>query len=125
MSQSHFIFFPFLLLLIFSANSYALEWQDLWQTQDQQAEKAFQRNQYEQAAEQFSQAPWKAAAQYESGQYQQALETLNDIQTSDGFAITVDEYIGYSIDAQNNYWGSKSGPYHSTNKDGEGDTPTF
>jgi Ca-activated chloride channel family protein len=84
MSQGHNLFFPFL-LLIFSTNSYALEWQDLWQTQDQQAENAFQQKQYEQAAEQFSQAPWKAAAQYESGQYQQVLETLNDMQSGDAF----------------------------------------
>jgi len=46
----------------------------------------------------------------------------NDIYGNDGYAISVTEYSGYSIDATQNYWGSKSGPYHSTkNRDGKGD----
>jgi hypothetical protein len=37
--------------------------------------------------------------------------------------ITCDQFEGCSIDAQNNYWGAPSGPYHPTlNPGGQGDT---
>jgi Ca-activated chloride channel family protein len=65
-------------------NSYALEWQDLWNTKDQQAQMNFQQQRYGQAATQFDNPEWKAAAHYKSGDFAQAAESLQDIQTSDG-----------------------------------------
>jgi Ca-activated chloride channel family protein len=62
-------------LLPYPEPSYALEWNDLWQTQNQQAHKAFNQTNYQQAAEQFNNPQWKAAAQYKAGQFEQALET--------------------------------------------------
>lgn len=62
----------------------ALDWQSLWQTADQRAQQAFAEQHYDQAAEQFNNPEWRAAAQYKAGQYQQAAETLKDTQTADG-----------------------------------------
>ncbi len=70
-----------LLLLPLPKNSYAFEWQDLWQTKNQQAQQAFQNNQYEKAADLFDNADWKAAAEYKAGQYDKALENLKDAKT--------------------------------------------
>lgn len=78
----------FILILIFllphpkMAN--ALEWNDWWQTQDQQAQQAFKQDNFQQAAEQFNHLQWKATAQYKSGQFEQAVESLQDTQTADG-----------------------------------------
>lgn len=57
-----------LLLLPFPETGYALEWQDLWQTRDQQAAQAFNNEQFDRAAKLFENPDWKAAAQYKSGQ---------------------------------------------------------
>lgn len=74
-----------LLLLPLPKNSYAYEWQDLWQTKDQQAQQAFAKQDFAKAAEQFKNPDWQAAAQYKAGQYQQAADTLKNPQTADGF----------------------------------------
>lgn len=74
----------FLLLLPFSEPGHALEWKDLWQTQNQQAQHSYQQKNYQQAADQFNSPQWKAAAQYKADQYQQASETLKDDQSATG-----------------------------------------
>ncbi|WKJ90743.1 VWA domain-containing protein [Methylomonas montana] len=65
-------------------DSYALDWQSLWQTPNQRAQQAFNQQQYQQAADQFDNPDWRAAAQYKAGQYQQAAETLKDTQNAEG-----------------------------------------
>jgi Ca-activated chloride channel family protein len=65
-------------------NAHALDWQSLWETNDQRAQKAFQQQQYDQAAKAFDNPDWRAAAQYKAGQYQEAAETLKGSQTADG-----------------------------------------
>ena len=70
-----------LLLLPLPKNSYAFEWQDLWQTKNQQAQQAYQNNQFEAAANLFDNPDWKAAAEYKAGQYDKALDHLKDPQT--------------------------------------------
>ena len=65
-----------LLLLPLPKNSYAMEWKDLWQNKDQQAEQAYKNNQFEQAASLFENSNWKAAANYKAGAYDKALENL-------------------------------------------------
>ena len=57
-----------LVLLPFPQESQALSWQDLWQTPDQQAQEKYNQGQYQQAAEQFTDAAWQAAARYQSEQ---------------------------------------------------------
>ncbi len=67
-----------LLILPFPKNSYALEWQDLWRTKDQQGQQAYQEKDYKKAAEQFKNSDWQAAAHYKAGEYEQALQKLQD-----------------------------------------------
>jgi Ca-activated chloride channel family protein len=63
----------------------AMSWQDLWETQDQQATKAFQSQNYTDAAQQFSNPSWKAAAQYKSGDYEAAAESYANQQNASGY----------------------------------------
>lgn len=76
---------PLVMLLSTPQDSYAFDWPDLWQTQDQQAQQSFDQQQYEQAQQQFQSPEWKAAAQYKAGNYQQAIETLSSVKTADSF----------------------------------------
>lgn len=66
------------LILPLPKNSYALDWQDAWQTKNQQAQQAFQQQDYAKAAEQFDNPDWKAAAYYKAGDYAKALESLKN-----------------------------------------------
>ena len=63
----------------------ALSWQDLWQTPNQQAAKAFAQQNYVQAAEQFGDPRWKASALYRAGHYAEAAELLKTGQAADDF----------------------------------------
>jgi len=74
----------FICLLPFPETSYALEWKDLWQTQDQQAQQSFKQGNYQQAAEQFGDPQWKAASQYKAGQFEKTSETLNQDASATG-----------------------------------------
>ncbi|MFT7414175.1 MAG: Ca-activated chloride channel family protein [Methylophagaceae bacterium] len=71
---------PLFVLMNYPQQSYAVEWQDLWQTPDQQAQQAFNQQQYEQAATQFQSPQWQAAAQYKAEKYQQAADTLQPLE---------------------------------------------
>jgi len=62
------------LMLMEPQHSYALGWDDLWKTKDQQGEALLQNNQAQQAAETFQRQDWKAAAQYRAGDYKAAAE---------------------------------------------------
>lgn len=72
-----------LLILPLPKNSYALGWQDLWQTKDQQAQQAYRKKDYAKAAEQFENPDWKAAAEYKAGQ--QELGEMKTPKTAAGF----------------------------------------
>ena len=76
--------FAFICLLPFPKPSYALEWKDLWQTHDQQAQQAFKQKKYQQASEQFDSLQWKAASQYKAGMIKEAAETLNKDESAIG-----------------------------------------
>ena len=56
----------FIFLLPLPENSYAFEWQDLWQTRQQQAQQEYLNGNYPQAAEQFNDPAWQAAARYKA-----------------------------------------------------------
>ena len=73
-----------LVILPFPNTSQAFEWNDLWQNQDQQAQKDFTQENFQKAAEKFDNLQWKAAAQYKAEEYQQAAETLQNEQSADG-----------------------------------------
>ncbi|MCP3674311.1 MAG: VWA domain-containing protein, partial [Gammaproteobacteria bacterium] len=57
-------------------------WKNLWQTADQQAAVAFQKNEHKSAADLFQQQDWKSAAMYKSGQYNAANDLLSNTNTS-------------------------------------------
>lgn len=67
-----------LVLLPLPKNSYAFTWQDLWQSKDQQAQQAYNQQDYKQAATLFENPDWQAAAHYKAGQYEQAAASLKD-----------------------------------------------
>ncbi|MDB2410554.1 VWA domain-containing protein [Pseudomonadales bacterium] len=55
------------------------EWQNLWQTPDQQAYALEQQKRHSEAAQLFKDEAWKGISEYQSGDYQQALETLSQL----------------------------------------------
>lgn len=57
-------------LLPIPKNSYALDLQNLWKTPDQQAQKIYEKHDYAKAAEKFENPDWKAAAQYQAGNFE-------------------------------------------------------
>ncbi len=60
------------LVMFPSEQAQAIEWQDLWQTPDQQAQKLLQQGDTSKAAETFENPNWKATANYKAGNYEQA-----------------------------------------------------
>lgn len=60
----------------------ALEWRDLWLTPDQQAQRALQSGDAKAAAERFEHPAWKAAAEYKSGNFEQAAKSLESMDTA-------------------------------------------
>ena len=75
----------FIVFLIPSQNAEAFEWNDLWITKDQQAQKRLDQGDHNGAAELFESPAHKANAQYMSGQFESAAEnygqgeTVNDL----------------------------------------------
>lgn len=54
-------------------------WNTLWSTPDQQAARAFERDDVAQAAQQFENSEWKAAAYYRAGEYEQSIAALTEV----------------------------------------------
>ncbi|MGL6352077.1 MAG: VWA domain-containing protein [Aeromonas sp.] len=71
-------------LMFAPKDAHASLWQDLWQTQDQQAMKAYQSQDYQRAAEQFTNPQWRGSAQYKAGEYEQALNTFSQDSSAQG-----------------------------------------
>ena len=73
-----------LLLLVESPKSVAFEWQDLWQTADQQGQQLLQQGDAKQAAKTFEDPNWQGAANYRAGNYKEAIKAFenNDDATS-------------------------------------------
>jgi len=67
------------LLLYLPSPSHALEWRDLWQRGDQQANAAMQQNHFDEAAGKFDDPAWRAAAQYRAGKFDAAANTLKTL----------------------------------------------
>jgi len=61
----------------------AVDWNSLWKNTNQQAVDKLQDGEPEQAAKLFTDPEWKAAAEYKSGHYQQAVEQLKHIDTAE------------------------------------------
>ena len=71
--------FVFLLTIMPIDNSvYALDWNDLWKTRDQQAKEAMESGDYDKAIELFEDSEWLAAAHYKAGNYRQSANGYNN-----------------------------------------------
>jgi len=51
-------------------------WQDLWQTNDQQAQQHYNQENFQGAAQQFENSQWQGSAHYKAGNYQEALDSF-------------------------------------------------
>ncbi|MFT3931458.1 MAG: VWA domain-containing protein [Spongiibacteraceae bacterium] len=102
------------LLLIFlipysmpsQASELEWKWRDLWQRPDQQAQQDFNAGNSKVAAEKFNDPQWRAAAQYRSGDYSAAAQSLQNIDTADshynrGNALAHDGKLEEAISAYN------------------------
>lgn len=61
--------------------SFAFTWHDLWRRPDQQAAQALAKGKPGEAADLFQNPHWRAVAQYKSGHYQQAVDSLQKFDT--------------------------------------------
>ena len=73
-----------LILSLWSTESRAMGWQDLWQRPDQQAAAALAQGDPQKAAELFQSPQWKGTAQYRAGDYVGAARTLAEAKTAAG-----------------------------------------
>ena len=72
--------FPlFILASGWSPTSYALDWNSLWATPNQQGMKNIESGNAEAASKQFEDPHWKGFSQYQSGDYPGAIETLSTL----------------------------------------------
>lgn len=55
----------------------ALSWAGLWWTADQQGQREFQREEYVQAAEKFTDPMWQGTAWYRAGEFQKAAQAFS------------------------------------------------
>ena len=67
-----------------SASDSHSAWDNLWQTQNQQAQDAYQNGNYQGAAEQFTDPSWRASAQYKAGDYEAALKGFEQDDSAKG-----------------------------------------
>jgi len=63
--------------------AYALSWQDLWSNKNQQGIAAFDSQEFNSAAELFENQDWRAASYYRNGNYEEALNQLNQLEGLD------------------------------------------
>jgi Ca-activated chloride channel family protein len=71
------------LLPAYSPEARADWWQDMWKTPDQQAMQAYDKNEYEQAANRFDNSLWQGTAHYKNKDYQAALESFSQVKPTD------------------------------------------
>lgn len=76
---------PFFILSLYSMPLYALSWQSLWFTQDQQAQTLMDKGQYDEAQHTFKRDDWQAAAAYRAGDYKHAAELYRAMENESGY----------------------------------------
>ena len=74
-----------LVILLPTPQAQASVWDDLWQTQDQQAMDKFNQGQFSEAAEQFDHQQWQANAHYEAGDFEKALQGFEKDTSAQGY----------------------------------------
>ena len=73
-----------LLLLPVPPDAQAMGWEELWQNRDQLGSKAFENGEHQTAAEIFRNPAWKASSYYRAGEYEQAREQWQAIDSESG-----------------------------------------
>lgn len=66
-----------------SAFEWSTTWQNIWQTRDQQAQQLMQQKNPAAAAKIFNHPAWRAGAQYQSGNFENALNDYQSLQGSE------------------------------------------
>ena len=69
----------------YAQQAYSIDTDNLWSSEDQKAMRAFNKGKIVEAAKQFNNQQWKASALYKNGNYQAAVDTLKNSDTSDGY----------------------------------------
>jgi Ca-activated chloride channel family protein len=64
---------------------HASVWDNLWLTQNQQAQQLMDRHQFSEAAKRFEDGAWQATAAYRSGQYEASAEGYQALDTDEGY----------------------------------------
>ncbi len=73
-----------LVLVFFMPGTEAFEWTDLWQTQQQKAQQAYQQGDYASAWQHFEDPLWKGNAAYKAQDYAAAEQSYRQSDTADG-----------------------------------------
>ncbi len=66
-------------------SAFAIEWQDLWKTKDQQAQQLFNEEVFSDAASSFERSDWKGSAHFRAGDYEKALSAFEQGQDATAF----------------------------------------
>ncbi|WNC69566.1 tetratricopeptide repeat protein [Thalassotalea nanhaiensis] len=82
------LFTPVLLSLVIASSLHtpkaeASLWDDLWQTKNQQAQSNFEKQQYAEAAKQFSKPLWQGSSYYKAGDFEKALEAFKQVESTE------------------------------------------
>ena len=85
-------------IIYIPAPVHASTWDNLWQTQDQQAVQAYEAEDYQQAADSFTSPQWQASALYKAGKYDEALSLFEQDTSANGLYNQ-----GNSLMQQNKY----------------------
>ncbi|WP_020409459.1 vWA domain-containing protein [Hahella ganghwensis] len=70
-----------LVITTYPDNSYAIDWQDLWKTPDQQAQEAYNQEDYATAGQLFNDPLWRGMAHYKAGEYEEAAKAFASVDT--------------------------------------------
>jgi Ca-activated chloride channel family protein len=70
-------------VMLLPPDAQALDWQSLWQNDDQRASRLFERGEHAEAAEMFERPEWRASSKYRSGDYAAALQTWQRLEGED------------------------------------------
>ncbi len=76
--------FPLLSLALMTCVQ-ASTWDDVWLTQNQQAQQLMGSHQFAEAAKRFEDSPWRATAAYRAGQYDTAASGFQSLDTDEGY----------------------------------------
>ncbi len=72
-----------LFVVLLPPDAQALDWQSLWQNENQRASRLFEQGEHAAAAEMFERPEWQASSKYRSGDYATALETWQQLEGED------------------------------------------